>query len=350
MRELNNWSLNVGLWGGVRIRLHASFLVVSVLGCYLAQLAGLRSHVYADVDMTAYGVLAAVVLLACVVVHEIGHGIAAWYCGGGMDLVVLGPLGGLNPPHVPHETPREVITALAGPLANLVFMLALTPFLILKNVDVSHLLRQPLYPSGLLSGSLPIVGVKLAFWMNWLLLVVNLLPAAPLDSGRALRSILWPVMGYRSATRVVSSSGLVISLCLCGLCWFFYQRSGARLLPEWVPLSTLAVYLFFSARQEARKIEEEEIDDELFGYDFSQGYTSLERAASASRRPNFFKRWLQERRDRKEQRLHEIEEEEERRFDEVLIRVKELGMEAISPEERALMHRVSARYRSRLQH
>ena len=77
-------------------------------------------------------------------------------------------------------------------------------------------------------------------------------------------------MGYRAATRVVSSGALVISLCLCVLCWFVYQRGDTRLLPERAPLATLAIYLFF-ARQEARKIEEEETEDDLFGYDFSQG-------------------------------------------------------------------------------
>jgi stage IV sporulation protein FB len=348
MRELSNWSVNLGLWGGVRVRLHASFLAVTVLACYLAYLAGPRSYV--DLDTTAYGLLAAAILLFSVMVHELGHGLAAWQLGGGVDLVVLGPLGGMNSPHVPHEPQREVIVALAGPLANLLLMLALTPALFVQHVDIGLLLKQPLHPSNLLIGPLPLVIVKMAFWINWLLLVVNLFPAAPLDGGRALRSILWPVMRYRAATLVVSRSGLLISVCLCILCWFVYQRGDSRLLPEWVPLATLAIYLFFSARQEARKIEEEEIDDDLFGYDFSQGYTSLERATSTPRKPNVLKRWLQQRRDKKELRLREIEEEEERRFDEVLIRVKERGMESISPEERALMHRVSARYRSRLQH
>jgi stage IV sporulation protein FB len=348
MRDLSNWSLNIGLWGGVRVRLHASFLVVVVLACYLAHLAGMKTS--SEADVTAYGLLASLILLASVVVHELGHGIAAWQLGGGMDLVVLGPLGGMNPPHVPHEPQREVIAALAGPLANLLMMLALTPALIVQNVDLGQILKQPLHPAGLLSGSLPLVCVKLAFWINWLLMMVNLFPAAPLDGGRALRSILWPYMTYRGATRVVANSGLVISLCLCVMCWFVYRTGDTRLLPEWAPLATLAVYLFFSSRQEARKIEEEEIDDDLFGYDFSQGYTSLERPSATPRRPNVLKRWLQERRDRKAQRMREIEEDEERRFDEVLIRVKDLGMNGISPEERALMHRVSARYRNRLQH
>lgn len=348
MRDLSNWSLNIGLWGGVRVRLHASFLVVIVLACYLAHLAGTRSS--SEVDFTAYGLLASLILLVSVAIHELGHGIAAWQLGGGTDLVVLGPLGGMNPPHVPHEPQREVIAALAGPIANLLMMLALTPALIVQDIDLSQILKQPLHPSNLLSGPLPLVSVKLAFWINWLLMMVNMFPAAPFDGGRALRSVLWPYMTYRGATRVVANSGLVIALCLVLMGWYMHRQAEGRLLPEWVPLATLAIYLFFSARQEARKIEEEEIDDDLFGYDFSQGYTSLERAASAPRRPSLLKRWLQQRRDKKLLRLRDIEEEEERRFDEVLIRVKDLGMNGISPEERALLHRVSARYRNRLQH
>jgi hypothetical protein len=49
----------------------------------------------------------------------------------------------------------------------------------------------------------------------------------------------------------------------------------------------------------------------------------------------------------KERRMRDVEAEEERRVDEVLIRVKELGVNALSPDERALLERVSARYRNR---
>jgi hypothetical protein len=61
------------------------------------------------------------------------------------------------------------------------------------------------------------------------------------------------------------------------------------------------------------------------------------------------RRWLQQRQEMKERRLREMEAEEERRVDEVLIRVKEFGIDGLSPEERSLLHRVSARYRNRLQ-
>jgi 2-oxo-4-hydroxy-4-carboxy--5-ureidoimidazoline (OHCU) decarboxylase len=49
----------------------------------------------------------------------------------------------------------------------------------------------------------------------------------------------------------------------------------------------------------------------------------------------------------KQRRLRQLEREEERRVDSILVRVKELGLDAISPEERALLQRVSARYRDR---
>ena len=52
------------------------------------------------------------------------------------------------------------------------------------------------------------------FWFNWLYFLVNLIPAAPLDGGRALRSLLWPVMGYRAAIRTVSRAGMFVALAL----------------------------------------------------------------------------------------------------------------------------------------
>jgi hypothetical protein len=88
------------------------------------------------------------------------------------------------------------------------------------------------------------------------------------------------------------------------------------------------------------------------GYDFSQGYTSLEQAADTPRRRerNFIQRWLDKRRDVKRRRTREVEEEEERRVDEILARVKDVGLEALAPDERALLQRVSQRYRNRQGH
>ena len=92
-------------------------------------------------------------------------------------------------------------------------------------------------------------------------------------------------------------------------------------------------------------------EDAPFGYDFSQGYMSLEGAQGAPtapprrRRPNWFQRWLQRRAARKAQREQEAREAEERRMDELLEKVQREGIQSLSDEERRFLTRVSARYR-----
>jgi hypothetical protein len=152
--------------------------------------------------------------------------------------------------------------------------------------------------------------------------------------------------------RTVSRSGTMIAVMLCMLALLLHDPSNnARLVPTWLPLVMLALYFFFSSQQEVQTVEEDDQEDDLFGYDFSQGFSSLEQPAVGprGRQRGPMRRWLQQRQEMKERRLREIEAEEERRVDDVLIRVKELGIDGLSPEDRSLLHRVSARYRNRLQ-
>ena len=230
-------------------------------------------------------------------------------------------------------------------------MVVCGPSLVMSGIGLVEILLHPLNPTGMLSGSAWIVAVKMLFWFNWLLLLVNLLPVVPLDGGRALRSVLWPVMGYRGAVRTVSRTGMLISLMVCFVALLVYDASDPHLMPPWLPLMLLAIYMYFTSRNELQRTEEEDEDDDLLGYDFSQGYTSLEQSSGYRRRqaPGPLRRWLRQRREAKQRRLREFEAEEERRFDEVLIRINEVGIDALSAEERALLHRVSARYRGRLQ-
>jgi stage IV sporulation protein FB len=349
MRDANSWTLNCGWWGGVRVRAHASLLIVAVLAVYLVD------RVFPARDDFAmrllYPALWMAILLVSVVLHELGHLIAAWRLGGAIDLVVIGPLGGMNPPHVPHQPQREIAVALAGPLVNFILAASAAAGLFACGTNIHGLLLQPLYPTTLLDGSAWLVALNMVLWVNWVLFVVNLLPAAPLDGGRALRSVLWPATGYRVATRIMSHSGMLIALGLVLLSWLVYQPRELQLVPPWVPLLVMAIYLFFSAKQELDRMEEQDQEEELFGYDFSEGYTSLERAVrtASPKRVGIVRRWLQRRRKLRQRRLREMEQDEERRVDSILVRVKESGISSISPEERSLLQKVSRRYRDRLQ-
>ncbi len=348
MREHSNWSLNWGVWGGVRVRAHASLLMLFVLILFVA--CRLRPSDEGTID----GLMACAILFATVVLHELGHIFACMRLGGHIDMVVLGPLGGLHFPIVPRDPQREVAVALAGPLANLGVIAMIGPSLLLAKIGVLDILLHPLYPARMLTESTWwILALKLALWFNWLMLLVNLIiPAPPFDAGRALRSILWPVMGYRAAMRTVSRAGMLTALILCLVALWVHDPRDERAVPPWLPLISMAILIYFCSRNEAQRSEEEDPEDDLFGYDFSQGYTSLERNPYIKRkfRPGPLRRWLKQRREMRDRRVRQIEEDEERRFDDVLSRIPEVGMEGLSAEERALLNRVSARYRNRMQH
>jgi stage IV sporulation protein FB len=350
MRDNSQWSLNCGMWGGVRVYVHASLLLVFVAVVYFATQVTQQRFLE---DGPIYGFMGSGILLAFLLLHEFGHALAAWRLGGGTDLIVLGPFGGMQLPNVPREPHREVIVALAGPLVHFLALVALGPALIVLGVNLGDLLLHPLYPQGMLSSSPSpgMVALKMAFWFNWVLLLVNLAPGPALDGGRALRSILWPVMGYSGAIRTVSRAGMMIALTLCLLALVLHEPNSERIVPTWLPLVLLALYFFFSSQQEVHTVEDDDQEDDLFGYDFSQGFSSLDQPTTGgrNRQRGPMRRWLQQRQEMKERRLRDIEADEEQRVDEVLIRVKELGIDGLSPEDRSLLHRVSERYRSRLQ-
>ncbi|HEV3416543.1 MAG TPA: hypothetical protein VG056_07015, partial [Pirellulales bacterium] len=331
-------------------RLHASFIVGALFAIYIAGQASSTEH-----DYRFYGFLAVLIWFGSLAIHQFGHLVAAWRVGANVERIVIGPLGDMVPATAPHEPHRELVVALAGPVAQLLVLVIVAPALIVAKENVLDLVLSPLGPHNLVSGGpngdgLWAVMPKLIFWCNWLLFLVNILPAFPLDAGRALFCGLRPALGDKVAVDAVARGGLIVTI-IGLMLWSFLAQGGADtpLVPTWLPLWLLTLHLFFTARHEIARLDDDERDGDLLGYDFSQGYTSLERTGETSRRrgPNLIQSWLEKRRDQKRRRAREIEEEEERRVDEILARVKDAGMGGLSPEERALLERVSQRYRNR---
>jgi stage IV sporulation protein FB len=175
------------------------------------------------------------------------------------------------------------------------------------------------------------------FWINWILLLLNLLPGFPLDGGRLFQCALWPRLGFREATRLAVIVGFLVMLGI-GI-WAICANETLLLL--------LALFIYVTCRQQYILLETGG-EESLFGYDFSQGYTSLERdQPPLRRRPGFIKRWLQKRAALRLQREQETRENEERRMDLLLEKVQREGLQALSEEERRFLTRVSARYRNR---
>lgn len=355
MSEQTAWSISLGRWAGVQVRLHAFFFASAIFTLYLAWLHGQSQN---DHTLFWLGLAGTGILLVGVILHEIGHVATARHFGGRADLMVLGPWGGLESSQPPWEPKHQLAVYLAGPLVNLLLCLLLAPLVVLACGESPLELMHPLNPVPMTTGPAWQVAIKMSFWINWLLLLVNLIPAFPFDGGRAFVAAIQtfsPGTSLQKATSTVVGVAYVGALLLGILAIFSFTSSSVSMVPTWLPLLLLALFLFFSAQQHSVEddydIEEEE--KELFGYDFSQGYASLENSVEQQQPPpppaqGAIARWLQRRREERKRRQQQIEQEEDSRLDAILARLHEKGMEGLTTEEQALLKRASARYRSRL--
>jgi Zn-dependent protease len=309
------------------------------------------------------------ILFVSVLLHEIGHLQTAAFFGGSLDDMVLAPLGGLTSLRPPRNPRHEVFAHLAGPLVNLILALIciapLTAFAPASGgSSVPWGLLNPLEPYGITGKpeQLSWDCLRLGAWINWMLAVVNLLPTFPFDGGRALRagiSVLWRRGGRQQAAQAVSRLAIIVAaaLLIAAMCLAVFQGSdiglgGPRIVPVWFALAMLGIFLLFSARlEEEHWTGGDEDEERLFDYDFSAGYTSLERSTESPETDDMesgpFSQWLEERKAARQRRQREKEQEDELRVDEILIRLHAQGMSSLSPDDKALLQRVSARYRSR---
>lgn len=349
-----SWSFSLGRLFGINVRVHVLFPVVA-LGLVLR--AGAKSVYPGEwVDMAVLMAL----LFASVLLHEFGHCFGARLVDGDATQILLWPLGGLAAIEVPHTPRANFIATAAGPAVNfLICVVAGLLFCSLTDFNV----RPPWNPfpgkwsplrinaEGYLALStwkgtpwegpqtLAVILLARLFWLNLLLLLINVvLIGFPLDGGRMFQCLLWPRLGFRQSMLVAIFAGFVVALIL----------GVVAIWTEELLDLCLALFIYATCRQQWILLETGG-EESVFGYDFSQGYTSLERdqPAPRRRRPNAIQRWLQRRAQRKLQREQEQREAEERRMDELLEKVQREGLRSLTDEERRFMKRVSDKYRNR---
>lgn len=347
MQQRDVWSLSLGRWGGAHVRLHIFFVLFGVITGYLAwQEKGGDSFM-------PLAMISVILLFISVLIHELGHYITAKSVGGHMDVIVLGPVGGLRPLRVPGDPQGELLATLAGPLATLGLALLSLACAIMFQPEGAGDLVNPFAFERNAGGEidwLPLV-FRLSMWINAWLFIVNLIPAFPFDGGRAAAAFLRvvrPQMTSERAISLVATFARLVAIALFVAAIFLRNQFDHAPFPSWLALLLLSVFVFFSARAEEYQFDGEEEDEELFGYDFSQGYTSLERSAEPRvAKPGFISRWWKERKRQQEVAQKELEAAEDREADDILARLHEVGMDGLSPRERSLLKRVSQRLRTR---
>ena len=320
------WSVSLGSWFSTDVRVSWYFPVLWIVFVIMFGLT--------------YGSAIAGVLFVSVLLHEFGHVFGARRTGGQADEILIWPLGGLAFVQPARNVRSQFFTVAAGPLVNLAICAATLPH-VLSTTYAAHCWNPFVLPipkadfgNALLSDL-----IVITFSLNWMGLVLNLVPAHPLDGGQMLRAILGSRMGPLAGAEWAAKIGIVASICL-GLIGVFNKDL------TW--LFGLALFLIVMAMQELQRIQfGEMVEDSEFGYDFSQGYTSLERSAPATQEPrlSIWQRWKQQRDEERRRKETEQEQEAEAQLDAILAKLHEGGMTALTSNEKRILERASAKYR-----
>ena len=206
---LMSGSVPLFTFSGIRVRMHASMLVLIGVELLLAQTP---LGIGAQSTITWLSILFASVLL-----HEFGHCFGARWVGGEADEILMWPLGGLALSRPPHRPWPSFITTAAGPAVTLsICVLAGLLLAVFNNGDGAI----PWFPfhHGIRSY---IPHDQLTFYIWWIftvnygLFVFNmLLVFYPFDGGRMVQELLWVRLGYYRSMQIAIPIGMVGAVAL----------------------------------------------------------------------------------------------------------------------------------------
>ena len=195
---MRGWSIPLGRWFGVELRIHAFFplLMLVCLGLSTA-------------DGVGRGIGLFLVLVVAVVVREIARLLVTAWLGLKLRAILVLPIGGMfawaNPEsqESANQGGAQFALAFAGPVANLATALALAITFLGAGGDI-HLFDQPWITAAYLLRSM--------VWMQAGLGLLHLLPAYPLDGGRLLRGNFARTHGFAPAGRAATGIGQLLAL------------------------------------------------------------------------------------------------------------------------------------------
>jgi Zn-dependent protease len=394
MRDPMSWAVPVFRAFGIPVKVHIFFFVITI-GLFLRQVLD-KNNPIGWVDVFLFTII---LLFFIVLLHEFGHCFGAQQVGGEAKEVLIWPLGGLASLDVPN-TPRALfVSTAAGPFVNVLICAACAVGLAidgyLPNLNplaspyISEVHRftdqrdytsaywvkaykpgtaepmpgqaeldkkryaqegvqeiRAMSPQGAeaeaarLGGERAVaplwaVWLNRTFWLSWLLFLFNLIPAYPLDGGQLFQSLVWARTDYRKGVVYAAYSGFGVSV-------IFLIVSIA--VNEALFMG-LALFMLYSSSMKLYSLDSEEGP---FGYDFSAGYTSLERDEEPPprpKKPGFFARWWQARKARRMAREQEQQRQDEIRMDQLLEKIALHGKNSLTDEEKRFLERVSARKR-----
>ncbi len=190
---------------GIRVGADYSWFLILFLAIFFARSQFDQLTRESDSTVFVAAVVEAFLFFGSIIVHEIGHALAARREGiavAGIDLFLF---GGLMHMRSEPETPgAEFRVAAAGPAATLlvIAVAAGAGMLVSDGNDFRDAMT--------LTGTVELVPLMIASvaLINVVVLIFNLIPAYPLDGGRIARAAVWRITGDRHrGTRTAAAIG-----------------------------------------------------------------------------------------------------------------------------------------------
>jgi Zn-dependent protease/CBS domain-containing protein len=216
------WSVKIARVAGTEVKIHFTFLIFLVWIGFVYYLDG-------GPQAAMQGVVFIVLLFLCVLLHELGHVLAAKSFGVKTPDITLLPFGGVaRMQRIPDKPVQEIIVALAGPAVNVV----IASLILLFTGGTLDMSQASLRPGAALAMQLATANIYLFLF--------NLLPAFPMDGGRVLRALIATKLPYSRATRIAARVGQGFA--------FLFGFIGLFGNPM---LILIALFIYIAASQEA---------------------------------------------------------------------------------------------------
>jgi Zn-dependent protease len=282
-------------------------------------------------------------LFGIVLVHEFGHCFGARSVGGRADHILMWPLGGLAFASAPMRAWPQFVTVAAGPAVNVAFCLISGAILVISNGTFDAISLNPLSGGrGVILTQTWHLPVFIFYQVNLFLLAFNLLPIYPLDGGQLFQTIMWPMLGLQRSMKLACQVGIggAVVFAVFGIQSNEYMLLG------------IAIFAGMTCWQRLQQLKWGMIQEDALpgGYDFSQGYTSLERGSR--RKEGLWSRiFARRRRPRKVEPVNpnpgawerklDRERELEGELDRILKKVSEQGLHTLTYVERQTLERAT---------
>jgi Zn-dependent protease len=315
-------------------------------------------------DEMGTALVTSMVLLLSVVAHEIGHLFAMVNLGGGVKQIVLTPWGGNSEIELPPNPWAQLIVTAAGPFVNLAIFMFTAAFLMQINQGSFGDIINVFQPHSFDATAGAVSLFKIAAWVNFYLLAINLIPCFPFDGAQLVRSGLellrLDVSKLRSECAImVLGNGVAIGI--VGLSFFLLEFDHGPVRPLWFFVMATGITLYFAARysfevqtnktRSSYKTQDWEFsnlasDAAFYGVagDYHSGMDDPDGEDMISQ-----SQWMTEKQEARQRALVEQEFQEDRRADEILekLHMGGMGIEGLNADERDVLNRVSDRLRRR---